>query len=184
MTPRIMRCFSSSGSRARGRVAAEAIDAGDLKAIAPYLKVLDGLDRYHKAGAAKPVYNAAAPGEALRQDEPRRRPPGGQGSQGGRARRPRPDRRRSRASSADRRGMRRNSQGDPNNRRRQLHGLILRSDAQRRVSKDGPAFAASLAPLERPSRRRASRGSSGRGRLGSYDESPQFRRKPLKNNDS
>ena len=41
-------------------LAAEAIDAGDLKAIAPYLKVLDGLDRYHKAGAAKPVYDDAA----------------------------------------------------------------------------------------------------------------------------
>ncbi len=30
-------------------------------------------------------------------------------------------------------------QGDPNDRRRQLHGLILRSDAQHRVSKEGPA---------------------------------------------
>jgi len=41
-------------------LAAEAIDAGDLKAIAPYLKVLDGLDRYQKAGATKHVYDAAA----------------------------------------------------------------------------------------------------------------------------
>ena len=41
-------------------LAAEAIDAGDLKAIASYLKVLDGLDRYQKAGAAKHVYDAAA----------------------------------------------------------------------------------------------------------------------------
>ena len=41
-------------------LAAEAIDAGDLKAIAPYLKVLERLDRYHKAGATKPVYDAAA----------------------------------------------------------------------------------------------------------------------------
>jgi hypothetical protein len=41
-------------------LAAEAIDAGDLKAIAPYLKVLDGLDRHQKAGATKPVYDAAA----------------------------------------------------------------------------------------------------------------------------
>ena len=41
-------------------LAAEAIDAGELKAIAPYLKVLDGLDRYRKAGATKPVYDAAA----------------------------------------------------------------------------------------------------------------------------
>ena len=41
-------------------LAAEAIDAGDLKAIAPYLKVLERLDRYHKAAATKPVYDAAA----------------------------------------------------------------------------------------------------------------------------
>ena len=41
-------------------LAAEAIDAGDLQAIAPYLKVLERLDRYHKAGATKPVYDAAA----------------------------------------------------------------------------------------------------------------------------
>ncbi len=41
-------------------LAAEAIDAGDLQAIAPYLKVLDGLDHYHKAGATKPVYDDAA----------------------------------------------------------------------------------------------------------------------------
>ena len=78
-------------------LAAEAIDAGDLKAIAPYLKVLDGLDRYHKAGATKPVYDAAARGEALGQDEPHRRPPGGQGPQRGRAGRRRPDRRRRRS---------------------------------------------------------------------------------------
>ena len=41
-------------------LAAEAIDAGDLQAIAPYLKVLERLDRYQRAGATKPVYDAAA----------------------------------------------------------------------------------------------------------------------------
>ena len=41
-------------------LAAESIDAGDLKAIAPYLKVLERLDRYHKAAATKPVYDDAA----------------------------------------------------------------------------------------------------------------------------
>src|SRR5208337_1862034 len=39
-----------------------------------------------------------------------------------------------------------NSQGDPNNRRRQLHGFIPRSDAQHRVSKDGPACSLIGAP--------------------------------------
>jgi len=41
-------------------LAAKAIDAGELRAIAPYLKVLDGLDRYQKAGATKHVYDDAA----------------------------------------------------------------------------------------------------------------------------
>jgi hypothetical protein len=41
-------------------LAAEAIDAGDLNAIAPYLKVLERLDRYQKAGATKQVYDEAA----------------------------------------------------------------------------------------------------------------------------
>jgi hypothetical protein len=41
-------------------LAAEAIDAGDLNAIAPYLKVLERLDRYQKAGASKDVYDDAA----------------------------------------------------------------------------------------------------------------------------
>ena len=35
-------------------LAAEAIDAGDLKAIGPYLKVLDGLDRYQRRALRKP----------------------------------------------------------------------------------------------------------------------------------
>ena len=42
------------------RLAAKAVDGGDLKAIAPYLQVLDHLDRYRKAGARKAVYDAAA----------------------------------------------------------------------------------------------------------------------------
>ena len=41
-------------------LAAEAIDAGDLGAIGPYLKVLERLDRYHEAGATKAVYDDAA----------------------------------------------------------------------------------------------------------------------------
>jgi hypothetical protein len=44
-----------------------------------------------------------------------------------------------------------NSQGDPN--RRQLHGLILRSDAEHRVSKDGPARSLVGAPWSVPSHR-------------------------------
>ena len=42
------------------RLAAKAVDGGDLKAIAPYLQVLDRLDRYRKAGARKAVYDDAA----------------------------------------------------------------------------------------------------------------------------
>jgi hypothetical protein len=41
-------------------LAAESVAAGDIKAIAPYLKVLERLDRYQKAGATKRVYHAAA----------------------------------------------------------------------------------------------------------------------------
>jgi hypothetical protein len=41
-------------------VAAEAVDAGDLRAIGPLLKVLERIDRYHKTGARKAVYDAAA----------------------------------------------------------------------------------------------------------------------------
>ncbi len=41
-------------------LAAEAIDAGDLGAIGPYLKVLERLDRYQQAGATKAVYDDAA----------------------------------------------------------------------------------------------------------------------------
>jgi hypothetical protein len=37
-------------------LAAEGIAAGDLRAIGPYLKVLDRLDRYQKGGAAKDVF--------------------------------------------------------------------------------------------------------------------------------
>jgi hypothetical protein len=41
-------------------LAAEAVSGGDLKAIPPFLQILDGLDRYRKAGARKEVYDAAA----------------------------------------------------------------------------------------------------------------------------
>ena len=41
-------------------LAAKSVAAGDLKAIAPYLNVLDRLDRYQKPGATKHVYDAAA----------------------------------------------------------------------------------------------------------------------------
>jgi hypothetical protein len=51
------------------RLAAMAVDGGDLKAISPYLQVLDHLDRYRKAGARKAVYDAAAQ-KTIRQDEP------------------------------------------------------------------------------------------------------------------
>ena len=60
----------------------------------------------------------------------------------------------------------RHSRGDPHSLRRQFHGLILRNDAQHRVSKDAPARNVVSAPWKRPSRRRAWRGSSGRGRPG------------------
>jgi len=41
-------------------LAAEAVNAGDLAAITPLLRVLERLDRYHKAGTRKAVYDAAA----------------------------------------------------------------------------------------------------------------------------
>jgi hypothetical protein len=53
----LLQLFRLEGAQA---LAAEAIHAGDLQAIAPYLKVLERLDRYHKAGATKPVYDDAA----------------------------------------------------------------------------------------------------------------------------
>jgi hypothetical protein len=40
-------------------LAAKTVAAGDLKAIGPYLQVLDRLDRYRKAGARQEVYDAA-----------------------------------------------------------------------------------------------------------------------------
>jgi hypothetical protein len=42
------------------QVAAEAIAAGDVSAIAPYLKVLDRLDRYQVAAGAHQVYDDEA----------------------------------------------------------------------------------------------------------------------------
>src|SRR5208282_3867966 len=41
-------------------LAAKTIAGGDLTAIAPYLQVLDRLDRYRKTGARKEVYDRAA----------------------------------------------------------------------------------------------------------------------------
>jgi hypothetical protein len=41
-------------------LAARAVDSGDLKAIDPLLKVLERMDRYHKAAARKAVYDDAA----------------------------------------------------------------------------------------------------------------------------
>ena len=41
-------------------LAAKAIAAGDLRAVAPYLKVLDRIDRYRKTAARQEVYDAAA----------------------------------------------------------------------------------------------------------------------------
>jgi DNA-binding CsgD family transcriptional regulator len=42
------------------QVAAEAVAAGDVSAIAPYLKVLDRLDRYQTAAGAHQVYDDEA----------------------------------------------------------------------------------------------------------------------------
>lgn len=41
-------------------LAARAVDSGDLRAIDSLLKVLERIDRYHKAGARKAVYDDAA----------------------------------------------------------------------------------------------------------------------------
>jgi DNA-binding CsgD family transcriptional regulator len=41
-------------------LAAKTIAGGDLKAIAPYLQVLDRLDRYRQTGARKEVYDDEA----------------------------------------------------------------------------------------------------------------------------
>jgi hypothetical protein len=42
------------------QLGAEAIAAGDVSAIAPYLKVLDRLDRYQSVAGAEQVYDAEA----------------------------------------------------------------------------------------------------------------------------
>ena len=42
------------------RLAAEAVAAGDVTAITPYLKVLDRLDRYQKVASANQVYDDEA----------------------------------------------------------------------------------------------------------------------------
>ena len=41
-------------------LAAAMVEAGDVKAIAPYLSVLTSIDRYQRAGRTKTVYDAAA----------------------------------------------------------------------------------------------------------------------------
>jgi hypothetical protein len=41
-------------------LAVEAVSGGDLKAIPPFLQILERLDRYRKAAARKGVYDAAA----------------------------------------------------------------------------------------------------------------------------
>jgi hypothetical protein len=42
------------------QLAAEAVSAGDISAIAPYLKVLDRLDRYQTIAGANQVYDDEA----------------------------------------------------------------------------------------------------------------------------
>jgi len=71
-------------------LAAEAIDVGDLKAVAPYLKV-SSVRPISQGGRDEARLRRRRAGEALRQDEPHRRPPGGHGSQDAWADRRRPD---------------------------------------------------------------------------------------------
>ena len=53
----LLQLFRLEGAQA---LAARTIAAGDLKAITPYLQILDRLDRYRKAGTRKESYDAAA----------------------------------------------------------------------------------------------------------------------------
>jgi hypothetical protein len=53
----LLQLFRLEGAQA---LAARTIAAGDLKAITPYLQVLDRLDHYRKAGMRKESYDAAA----------------------------------------------------------------------------------------------------------------------------
>jgi hypothetical protein len=53
----LLQLFRLEGVHA---LAAEQVADGDLKAIGPYLKVLERLERYQKAGATKQVYDDAA----------------------------------------------------------------------------------------------------------------------------
>jgi hypothetical protein len=53
----LLQLFRLEGAQA---LAAKTIAAGDLKAITPYLQILDRLDRYRKAGTRKESYDAAA----------------------------------------------------------------------------------------------------------------------------
>ena len=52
----LLQLLRLEGALAR---AAEAVAGGDVKAIGPYLQVLDHIDRYRKAGARQEVYDAA-----------------------------------------------------------------------------------------------------------------------------
>ena len=53
----LLQLLRLEGALAR---AAEAVSGGDVKAIVPFLQILDRLDRYRVAGARKEVYDAAA----------------------------------------------------------------------------------------------------------------------------
>ena len=55
------------------QLAAEAVAAGDVTAITPYLKVLDRLDRYQTVASANQVYDDEARKKLLRQDQSHRR---------------------------------------------------------------------------------------------------------------
>ncbi len=68
------------------RLAGEAIAEGDVKAIAPLMKVLDRLDRYQRSAKAVQVYDDEAQ-EAHGQDQPRRRQSGSRQGEGGGQRR-------------------------------------------------------------------------------------------------
>ena len=66
----LLQLFRLEGAQA---LAAKTIAAGDLKAITPYLQILDRLDRYRKAGTRKEFLRRRRAGKTVRQDEPHRR---------------------------------------------------------------------------------------------------------------
>jgi len=55
-----MRCCSTPASKRALRLAAEAVAAGEVGAIAPYLEVLAQLDRYQGAASVKQAYDDKA----------------------------------------------------------------------------------------------------------------------------